>query len=263
MQRGNFWLTCMAVMVLPLQSFSFAQTAPSLPTPDATAPVNPTEALQYRAVIVSRDRAVLAAEMAGRILGLPFNVGDSFKKNDLLVTFDCRLLEFNLIKAQKDEEGARRKWESVSQLAKMASTGRLNVDLAYVEYKKAEAEHNSAKTLVDRCFIKAPYDGRVIRHAVQPFENVTVGQPIIEIVGSQVIEVESAVPASTAISIKVGRKFIFKSDQGDVTVFGHIVGVAPVIDPVSQLVAIRGIIDDKDFPMVIGITGALELSPLK
>ena len=61
----------------------------------------------------------------------------------------------------------------------------------------------------------------------------------------------------------MGRKFIFKSDQGDVTVSGHIVGVAPVIDPVSQLVAIRGVIDDKDFPVVIGITGALELSPIK
>ena len=54
-------------------------------------------------------------------------------------------------KAQKDEEGARRKWESVSQLEKMASTGRLNVDLAYVDFKKAEAELEKCIVLCANC----------------------------------------------------------------------------------------------------------------
>lgn len=215
---------------------------------------------QFRAVIVARDRAVLSAEMAGRIISIPFNVGDIFKKGDILANFDCKLLEFNRTKAEKDEQGAKRKWESVSKLEKLSATGRLNVDLSYVDFKKAEAEHNSAKALVDRCFIKAPYDGRIIRLAVQPYENATVGQPILEIVGSQVIEIESAVPASVAIGMKLGSKFIFKNDTGDFAIPGHVVGIAPVIDPVSQLVSVRGIIDDKNTPIVIGITGTLEIS---
>lgn len=215
---------------------------------------------RFRAVTIARDRAVLSAEMAGKITTIPFSVGNSFQKGDILVSFDCRILEYNQIKAEKDEQGARRKWESISKLEKLSATGRINVDLAYVEYKKAEAEHNSAKTYVDRCSIRAPFDGRVIRLAVQPFENATIGQPVIEIIGSQVVEVESAVPTSVALGLRVGSKFIFKSDQSDFNLAAHIVGVAPVIDPVSQLVSVRGIFDDKNTPVVVGITGEIEFS---
>ena len=265
----NQFLTVVSVLVLLMDQGAWAQQKKPV-EPQETAPVadeglrravEPVQ--QYRAVIISRDRAVLAAEMAGKIISMPFSVGDNFKQNDVLVSFDCKLLEFNMTKARRDEEGARRKWESASELAKVASTGRLNVDLAYVEYKKAEAEHNSAKTLVDRCFIRAPFDGRVIRNAIQPYENVTVGQPIIEIVGSKIIEVESAVPTSVAVDLKAGKPFVFKSDQGELTLAGHIVGIAPVIDPVSQLVSVRGIIDEKDALVLIGITGTIEFSGKK
>lgn len=219
-------------------------------------PAEPQAGL-HRAVIIAKDRASLSSEMAGKIINMPFNVGDAFKQNDILVSFDCHLLELNLAKAGKDEEGAKRKWESVSQLAKMESTGRLNADLAYVEFKKTEVERKTASTLVERCSLRAPYDGRVIRHMIQTFENVNVGQPLIEIVGSKVLEIESAIPGMIAGGLKIGQKFVFKSDQGEIIVNGHIIGIAPVIDPVSQLVSIRGAIDSGG-PVIVGVTGSME-----
>ena len=235
--------------------FPFSQ-AYSQTQPDTQSSPEPQPGL-HRAVIIARDRASLSSEMAGKIINMPFNVGDAFKKNDVLVSFDCHLLELNLAKASKDEEGAKRKWESISQLAKMESTGRLNADLAFVEFKKAEVERKTASTLVERCSLRAPYDGHVIRHMVQNFENVNVGQPLIEIVGSKILEIESAIPGMVAGGLKVGQKFIFKSDQGEIIVNGHVIGIAPVIDPVSQLVSIRGAIDGGG-PLIIGVTGSLQ-----
>lgn len=211
----------------------------------------------HRAVIISKDRAVLSAEIAGKIIGTPYSLGDAFKAGDVLIKFDCTLQLLNLNKTIKDEDGSKRKWASVNQLAKMESTGRLNADLAYVEYKKAEAERASASTIVDRCQIKAPFDGRVVRNIVQNFENVNMGQPVIEIVGSKLIEIESAIPANIASGIKIGQRFMFHSDTGDMNLTGHLTGIAPIIEPVSQLVSVRGSIDNGG-PVIIGATGTID-----
>ena len=42
-----------------------------------------------RGILRAQDQAVLASEINGRVLEMPFRDGESFHRGDLLVRFDC------------------------------------------------------------------------------------------------------------------------------------------------------------------------------
>ena len=214
----------------------------------------------FSAVLIGRERSTLSSELAGQVTALPFDLGSSFHKGDDLVRFDCRFQDLALAKAEREEEIAKKKWESLAKLAKLDSTGELQVELALLEWKKLEIDRRTAALLVARCTVKAPYDGRVVRHVIQPFEYVNIGQPLIEIAGTRNIEVESAVPAAVAMQIKPGQKMIFRFEQQAEPWPGKLIAVAPIIDPVSQLVAIRAVLDSAP-SAVIGATGTMQIVP--
>jgi len=215
------------------------------------------QGFSFPAVVVTRDRAVLSAEIPGTLVRLPAGTGAAFKRGDVLVEFDCRLMRLNRDKVAHERDAAQKKHENASQLGKMASAGQLTVDLAMLEWKRAETELESADLMVKRCTILAPFDGAVVRIQPQLHETVAAGQAIIEIAGFNRVEIEAAVPANFALKIAQGQSLSFAPDGAGEKARVVVTGIAPVIDPVSQLVNLRARIEESPTPISPGMTGSL------
>lgn len=201
------------------------------------------EDIEARAVIKAIDRATLSGELVARIVKLPKRAGEGFKKGDNLVMLDCSVFEAQKDKVSAERQVAQVKVQNARQLNKLRSIGAVEVALAEAELKKSDAELRIASLNTQRCNIKAPYDGKIVRLMANEFE-IVGQQPLIEIVGTQRLEAEIIVPAQAINWLKTGSPVQLKLDETGKEVTADISYINPVIDPVSQTLQLRSILNN-------------------
>src|SRR3990167_4842703 len=135
---------------------------------------------QARGVLRARDQAVLASELAGRITEMPFAEGQHFRKDEVLVRFDCGAYQAQLNAVQAAARAAREELAHKKQLAALNSVGRFEVNLAEARRAQAEAEAQVYRVQVKRCSVTARLGGGGVKRRVQPHERVAGGTPIRE-----------------------------------------------------------------------------------
>jgi membrane fusion protein (multidrug efflux system) len=227
----------------------------------AAGPAEPS-LFEARGVVKARQRAVIASELAALVKRLPLRAGEGFKAGDLLVGFDCRLFEAQRDKVRAELEAAKMRYENSQQLEKMSSIGVLEVQLAGVEVKKAEAESRIAALNVERCTIKAPYDGRVVRMMANEQESVKLQQELIEIVGIGSLEAEIVVPGSWLKWLTPGRKLTMSIDETGENVPATVSTVGASMDPASQsLIVCARLQGKKGIPLIPGMRGMAHFNP--
>lgn len=114
----------LAVLQLPL---AVASEAPGDPLLDTPARGDAGTGQNARGVLRARDHAVLASELAGRIVEMPFAEGEDFKKGSTLARFDCAAYQAQLNAAQAAVRASREELDHNRQLAALKSVGRYEV----------------------------------------------------------------------------------------------------------------------------------------
>ncbi len=117
---------------------------------------------EARGVLRARDQAVLASELSGRIVELPFSEGESFKKGDTLARFDCSAYQAQLNAALAASRGAGEELSHNKQLATLNSAGRFEVARAEAKVSETQAQSQVYQVQVKRCSVLAPFDGQVV-----------------------------------------------------------------------------------------------------
>jgi RND family efflux transporter MFP subunit len=232
--------------------------------PAAAAAADPGEPAVYeaRGVVKARQRAVIATELAALVKRMPLRPGESFHAGDLLVGFDCRLFEAQKEKVQAELEAARMRLENSRQLKKMSSIGVLEVQLAEIEVKKSEAEARIVGLNVERCAIKAPYAGRVVRVMANEQESVKLQQELLEIVGVGSLEAEIVVPGAWIKWLTPGRKLTMTIDETGEEIPATVSTVAATMDPASQSLVICARVQGKPGSALIpGMRGLAHFAP--
>ena len=198
---------------------------------------------QARGVIQALHQATLAAELSAKVIIMPLREGDGFAAGDLLVALDCDVFYAQVSKVSADVESAQLRQENMQRLAERRSVSKLEVALADVALRQAQAELRMADINADRCEIRAPFDGRVVERFVNAEESVEVNQKLIEIVATDHLEAEIIVPAQWVQWLKPGRNFELNIDETGETIGATVVKLGSVVDPVSQTLQVRAAID--------------------
>jgi membrane fusion protein (multidrug efflux system) len=226
---GMAWFCCGA----------FAQTSPGYTS---------------RVVVQSLMQATLSAEIAARITHLQLREGDSFKKGDTLVAFDCAIFEAQRDKIEAELKAATAKLTNDRELERSRSIGLLEVQLSEVAVQRAEAEMRMAKINTDRCEIKAPWPGRVMLRKAHELEVAKLHQEIMAIVSNEAMEVMAVVPSQWVRTLKPGQTFEVRIDETGTRHTAAVVAVGSQVDAVSQTINLRGRIA-RDPKLLPGMTG--------
>lgn len=216
-----------------------------------------------RVQIKAAQEARIASQMDGRVESLPFRLGDTFRRGDLLVGFGCRHQEATLSASEANRARASRTLESREKLLSMQAVSDLEVELARAEKAQAEAEVERAAANVRDCRILAPFSGRVSRVLVNQWETVGRGTPLLEIVASGPLEVEALVPSSWLVWLKKEQPFSLQVDELNTTVQGQVTAIGARIDPVSQTVLVRARIVDQPAGLLPGMSGSAVFAGVK
>ncbi len=214
---------------------------------------------ETRGLISSPNRAEISARLDGVITKLPFREGDSFKKGDLLIAFDCRRYQAQLDVAEANEFLARKRLESTEKLLARGAASPFEMDVAKGEYKAAKAEMQGISYLVSQCSIRAPYNGVMSNVKARLHENATAGRRLFTIIDNSILEVELIVASSWLNWLKVGAEFKMKVNETDKTYEGRIAKLGGEVDPVSRSLKITGVLKNPQRDLITGMSGSVYL----
>ena len=210
---------------------------------------------RIRAQLVPFQQTTLSAEIAANIAKLPLREGESFSKEQLLVEFDCALLNAQLNKTEASAEVALEGLKVSKRLEELNSISSLEVNQAAAKAKETEAEREAMKVNVSKCSLAAPFSGRIAKLFVDAHQYVTPGKPLMDVVDTSRLEVRLIVPSVWLAWLKPDSRFSIQIEELGRIYQARVVRLGARIDPVSQSLPITGVIEGVHGELLPGMSG--------
>ena len=213
------------------------------------------EVRESRALVVASQEAVLSSELAARINNISVKEMERFKKGDLLIQFDCSLFEAQKDVVKANENSALIKLKSDEQMLQMRSIGKYELELSISEYEKAKSELRIAELNLERCEIRAPFDGAVEEVVVNAFESIQPQVELMKIIKTDVLELEMVVSSEWVSWLTIDHPITVYIDEIQEEFNASISGIGANVDAVSQTIQLKGTITNASSALLPGMSG--------
>lgn len=233
--------------------------APPKATPAADVKAAPVEMremdLSYsaEAVIEAVRQSTVAAQIAGRIVQLRFDVGDYVKKGDVIARIDQRVVsqaaaasEAQVREAEAALRNARVQFERTKQLVAQKFVAEAALDKAESDYKAAQERvaallAGAGQAATERSFatIVAPYSGVVSARHVELGEMATPGKPLMTGFDPTTLRAVATVPQTEVGAIQAGARARVEIPSLGKWVEATRVTVVPSADPRTHTTQVR------------------------
>ena len=225
-----------------------------------------TYRIQSQGTALPRTSIRLVSEVSGKVVSVAesFDVGQIFAKGDVLLKIDARDYELALAQARsqvaqaqlrlqmevKEADVVRREWQLLNQGEPTGLQAREpQLASARTALEAALAAEEAAKRNLDRCEIRAPFDGMVARAGVRPGQFTALATPLGELFATDVADVRLPLIASDLSFIDLPRpgakvtlgqapKVTLSTRAGEQRTewLGHIVRSEETVDPMNRMV---------------------------
>lgn len=189
-------------------------------------------------VIQPTDQVTYSSEIAASVAEIFVKEGSSFQNGDVLLIMDCRVQDADLKKAQAQLEASSSAFESAKKLKNYGSISEIEYLQAEAQDKMAKADVDKLKAIVDKCIIKAPFNGAVSKLNVHLHETIKPGDPLLKIISVNNIDFVLQVPSIWLAWLHVGTEFEVHINEINKSVKVRVYKINPEIDSVSQTVKI-------------------------
>ncbi len=213
-----------------------------------------------RGLIKPVERAIISSEIAAKIKDIPFKAGDRFKKEDLLVGFDCSFYRADMASAEASYKSRQHIFENNKQLLALNAISDIDVSISESEMEVARADRTMKVIRVNQCKIKAPYSGRVIEVAINEHETVPADKEILSILNDRDLEIELIVPSNWLNWLTVEESFSFMIDETGKILDAKVSKIGAVVDPVSQTIKLTGKFSGDISGVLSGMSGTAQFN---
>ncbi|MBF0383421.1 MAG: efflux RND transporter periplasmic adaptor subunit [Magnetococcales bacterium] len=211
---------------------------------------------EIRAYLTPKKRAPLTSRIDGEVIKITVREGDNVTAGQTLITYDCKALNAQLNRARVEFETAQNRYLVMKELLELNSVGSLEAKASYAEQQKAKADIDFFKARIRGCVIKAPFTGMVSRVDVKATQYVLEGNPLLEIIDNQLLEMEMVLPSNWLSWLRPGVKFSIKIDENGKSYPAQVIRIVADVDPVSQTFKAIGSITGLSPELVPGMSGA-------
>lgn len=207
---GRPWLISLILVVtlvawLAIGQFN-VQDQPSIsPTPQASQP--PIAKVMFDTFIAQPTRktielygrtapdrqARLGAEIAGKIVSLNIEKGQTVKRGQVIANIDKRDLGIQLQRAQAMLVVQQKEFNAARSLKSKGLQGEVAFAIAEAALVDARANLSNVQTALKNTEVKAPFDGIVDRHFVEVGDFVAIGDPIATVIDLDTLVIEADV----------------------------------------------------------------------
>jgi RND family efflux transporter MFP subunit len=205
-------------------------------------------------LIPARETTVVS-QMVGRVDRLGGDLGAPVKAGAPLVVFDCGELKAREGIADAELDAARQQLDTKTQLKSLNAAGDTEVQLAATAVNRARAQLDLAKHQAAQCRIDAPFAGRIVKLHVKPFQSVSVGQPLVEMVAAGPLKLRLNAPSRWLAWIKPGTTFRIQVDETGRAYPATVTAINGRVDAASQSVEVEGAVKGAFPELLAGMSG--------
>lgn len=252
----NIKTISLSLAMLCMAAGASAQTPAAVAKPAAPAAKPAAEPGAPLPALISADsEATLSAQMPGKIRRIRYAIGQAFPAGATLAEFDCAEAQARLDAQQAEYLGARETHLAKLKLQGLGAAGELEVTLAAAAAEKAKSLIRQQQAQMDYCRIVAPYAGRVVRLKAREAENVTVNQPVLEIVAQARRKAVVHVPAAWAGQLQPGQAFKIKVAETGREYAARVTRLNGRVDGVSQSLEVEAAFSGNADSLLPGMIG--------
>lgn len=228
------------------------------PDSTTTGMVNDSE---VRGVIIANSETTFSTDLTARVKQLDLKAGSTFKKGQLLISFDCDRYAAELRAANAIVAKQQNILSVKDRLRARGAAGALEVKEARADYQTAVANAQAIKVSMRTCEIKAPFDGRVLERHADPLEMPSPNTPILTVLDSSILEIDLLVPSNWMRWVEPGTEFSFKVQETGDTYSAKVARIGAKVDAVSQTIKITGLLSELPNNVLPGMSGTARFDP--
>ncbi len=153
-----------------------------------------SDRLYLPAVATAADRSHLSFRLSGEITELNVRAGETVKKGQLLAVLDKTDYNIDVDNAQARYNVANSQYRRSKPLVDKGLLAKSQFDELAAQRQIALADLELTKLRLSFTELKAPIDGIISRVSVEQFENIQVGQQIVNIHNRDAVDITVQVP---------------------------------------------------------------------
>lgn len=209
----------------------------------------------FQVTLAPRHRTSLSAEIASPVVSINKKMGQSFKKDEVLVKLNDVLFQSNIKKAEAALEKAKVELNAKKQLYQDNVASLFELKEGESNVATAQADLALARRNLEGATIHAPYDGKVVAVNIEEYETPQLGKSLIEIVDDEIMIAKFLVPSSYLPKISTGMPFDIVIKETGEKIPAKITRIGSVIDPSSGTVKIEADVDNSKNTLRSGMAG--------
>ncbi len=230
-------------------------------------------ALELIGEIRAQDTVKISSEIAGRVDGVPVEVGDRVAQGATLVEIDRETFRLRLAQATAEVAAAQAELTLAAKELERKRDLLSDNTISAAVYDQAEARHSlaaarlqatqAARDLaahdVKRSLVQAPASGVISRRLTVPGEWAEVGQALLEMTIGDRIKVAARVPEAWAPRLGDLESFDF-SVAGGAALRAHLYSIDPVVEGSSRSLELVGIASNPNRELRPGMFATVRLT---
>lgn len=212
-----------------------------------------------RGLVRAVQDAWIGTELNAEIKTIRRREGEAFKRDEVLLTFECDKYETELRAARAEQEFNRVALDSSIALDQRKAIGRFEVAQNRAKFDKARAQAETLAVKVRECTVRAPFDGRVADMKARAFELSQPNQPLMRLVNPADLEIELIVPSTWLTWLRPGFGFSLKVDETGGEHKARVQRIGAAVDSISQTVKIMAAFLDPTSDVLPGMSLTADL----
>ncbi|WP_228882002.1 efflux RND transporter periplasmic adaptor subunit [Paraburkholderia saeva] len=208
-----------------------------------------------RVLLAPNLETTLSSQMNGTITDLRATLGKQVAKNAVLAQMNCAEVQARANVARAELNMAKQNLTAKQSLRDLKAAGDIEVALSATEVDKAQGALALANAQLGYCRVIAPFSGRIAKVYVKPYQTLSAGTPMVDLVGDGALKVRLNVPSALLVKLKQGARLDITIHETGKTYPAHVSAVNARVDAVAQTVELEAELDGEHPELVAGMSG--------
>ncbi len=213
------------------------------------------QSYDVRAQLAPSSSVEISSAIPGLIDTLPVQEGTVVAEGDVLFTLDCEGTTAARRRASARYTAAKAEMDANKRLDARNAIAKVDVQISTARTSEAAAEIRMIDAELKHCERKAPFAGQIAELVADQHQYIEVGEPILQLVATDSLEVELIVPSIWLRWLTKETPFTLYIEEVDQEYQAQVAIVSPVVDSVSQTVRLIGTITNSDDQLRPGMSG--------
>ena len=208
--------------------------------------------LPVSGTLKATQTALVKARVAGELMDLVVREGDAVRAGQVIARIDPTEYQARLRQARQQADSARaqmdiaqKQYDNNEALVRQGfisqtalQTSQMSLNGARATWQSAVAAADVAQKALDDATMRAPIGGRISQRLARPGERLAIDTKVVEIVNLEQFEIEAALPAQDAASVKTGMKAELQIEGADQAVTATVLRINPSAQTGSRSVLV-------------------------